>query len=515
MADQTPQDRNQAFLALMGRELRNQIPSLFARGRAGFVSGPGTEIDPPGRDLDAECGYPDAPSLETYWKLYRRGGIAKVVVDKWPNECWASYPELYETDKPVVTKFERAWRRLEERVQPWHYLHRVDKLQGVGHFAGLFLGLEAGGRDLSLPPPNVDPATGLLTDPAKPHTLSYLRAFGEGAIRVDALETNLASPRYGHPTHYSLNFADDYGAAGSSLPVANATVHWTRVFHTADNLESSEVSGTPRMEAGLNYILDIRKVSGSSGEMFWKGGFPGFQFETYPDLAGESAVDVEAVEEEVKNYVNGLRRYLSGVGGKWNPIPIQVADPSNHLDKLIALLAATIDIPVIILMGSEAGVLAGSTAVGTWKERVQGRQANYLEPRMVRPFASRLTGLGCLPTPKRVLLAWRDLNTLSDTDLASVALKKVQAMMQYVTGSVFLLMPPRYLFTLVLGYSDSQAQAIIDALGGEDKVAAKLEAMSAAGAVPDKGAAPKGGGRIGNPVTAPVGRPPVNGSLPN
>lgn len=430
-----------------------QSPSAFFE-RSRFVN---SNLDPTGRDVDKECGYITTPSIDEYREIYNRWGIAARAVNIWPDECWAAYPELYESDRPRNTRFEQAWAELASRTLPWHYLHRADRLSGIGRFGTLLMGI-ADGRKLDSPALGLDPISGEPNGQQKETKLQYLRAFDESYITILNSEPNTNSPRYGQPTYYQMEVSDPANPKLSS----KVNVHWTRVLHLADNRESSEIEGVPRLQHVLNYVYDIRKVAGSSAEMFWKGGFPGYAFETWPDLAGQATVDRDAVKEEVRAYTEGLQRFLTAVGGSWKPLMPQVADPTNHITQLLLLLCATIGVPLRIFVGSEAGHLASTQDAGTWKDRLRGRQTRYLEPLVVMPFVNRLVYLGCLPAPRQPLkLSWRDLQTLSDKDQADVALKRIQALMQYVTGGVESVMPVKMMLTLFMGLTESQSDAVV------------------------------------------------------
>jgi hypothetical protein len=485
--------------------VRNELRSLLLGRNSGTV-------DPTNRDLNKECGYLEEPTVENYLELFKRADVANRVVRIWPDECWAAFPELYETDSPQETEFERAWGDLTKRVHPWHYLHRVDVRSGIGSFGVLLLGL-SDGKDLATPAATYNMDGSLRANSVQASQLLYLRVFDESMVRVASLESDTRNARFGQPVTYQITFADPTtGTDPASLfpdnpggvPAAiDRTVHWTRIVHVADNRgdSGSEIYGSPRLEVVLNRSMDIRKVAGANAEMFWKGGFPGYQFATFPDLTGEAAVDEDSVRQEIQDYYNGLQRYLTAVGGEWKSLAPQVADPEKTLVQHLTLLCAAIGVPLRIFLGTESGHLASTQDAGTWKERLRGRQLNYLEPMLVRPFVNRLMDLGCLPRVQGYTISWRDMQTLGDKDMADVALKKVQALMQYVTGSVFTVLPPKMLFTLIMGFSDRQADAVIRELGGEAAVIKKLIKVTAK---PPTG---QGGIKTGNPQRKTQGRP--------
>lgn len=428
-------------------------------------------------DIDKECQYPEEAELNAQYfsNAYRRWGISARVVNIWPDECWASHPEVYETEKEDKTEFEKAWQKLSQKLLAFHYLHRVDRVSGIGQFGILFLGLSDGGR-LDRAPPGINGKTGEPTKDGKKttRTLNYIRAFDQSLVTIKEVDTDQKSPRCGQPKIYSIKFIDpEVAIAGTAEPSKKSVtsksldIHWTRVVHVADNRLTSEIFGEPRLKKVINYLVDIRKIGGGAGQMFWAGGFPGYAFETNPDQVNPELND-DTLKETMDAYVNGLKRYLATVGGTWKSLQPQVANPDKHLQWNINLICTTLGVPLRIFMGSESGQLASTQDDAAWRTRCSERQKNYLEPMILRPFIDRLIMLGVLPTPKlnegQYYVDWKDLRALSDDARVGVALKKCQALMTYVTGNVNQIVPQRFLLTLVMGFTEDQADAIIQEL---------------------------------------------------
>jgi hypothetical protein len=305
-----------------------------------------------------------------------------------------------------------------------------------------------------------------------------LRTFPEYLVQIKEIEQDSNNPRYGQPKLYNVKMSDPKDLS-ESAPVAQAItdqdVHWTRVLHVADNRQSSEVFGRPRLKPVYNDILDIRKVKGGGAEMFWKGAFPGISFETYPELTDVAELDAESVKQEIEAYSNGLQRYMRLIGMTAKSLAPQVADPSNHLTALLQLICATIQVPLRVFMGSEAAHLASQQDSVAWNRRLRHRQDLYLTPMVLRPFIDRLMLLDILPTIDEYIIEWRDLNVLSETDRAKISLQKAQAILQYVTSGAFALVPPRLFLELVLEFSPAEAQTIIEEAGGEGAVIKTLK----------------------------------------
>lgn len=413
-------------------------------------------IDGGGKDLDESCGYPTTVKAGDYDRMYRREGIAARVVDVWPEECWSSLPQIYETEDEVETEFERALKDLIDHKHLFHFLERVDKSSGVGEFGVLLVGIDDG---LELHEPvegmNEEGERISKTEKGTVHKLIYLRPFRQNVVHISETEMDVTNARFGLPKYYSITFRNEYKHVAKQ-------VHWHRVLHVADNRQMSETHGSPRMEKSWNRLLDIRKVLGGSAEMFWKGGFPGISFEVKND--GDVELDRESLRNEMESYMLGLQRYLAMEGVTAKSLAPQVSDPKNHLEAQLNATAIAEGIPKRILFGSEQGELASTQDSRTWNRRLAKRQNNYLTPMLVRPFVDRLIALGVLPYVETYFVVWQDLNTQTNKDKAEVAKSWAEALSKYVTGGVEEVMPLEQFLSILASLSVEEIRAITDAL---------------------------------------------------
>lgn len=433
----------------------------------------------PSRSIENECGHPDTVDLKDYSKLFARGDVAKRVVTILPDETWALDPVVYETEEEAITVFEQAWMDMLKPIPVFSFLHRADVLSGIGRFGILIIGIDDG-KQLHEPIEGLNEkgeAAG--TNPAT-RKLLYLRSLEEDMVKVSVLESDQTNPRFGLPKEYEVNFVDPKQFVDSTPTGADGKspgpkkVHWHRVIHLADNRTNNEVYGSPRMEVVYNRLLDLKKVAGGSGEMFWKGGFPGLSFETHPNLSEDITVDKEVTKKELENYMNGLQRYLVSENMTAKSLTVQVADPTAHVDTQLKLIGIAMGIPWRILAGSEAAQLASEQDSKAWSKKLTYRREAYLCPFVLRPFIDRLILIGVLPNPKEgYTVAWGDTNNLNTQQGAKIAETKTNAMARYVQAGADALMPPFHFFTLVLGYSDTEAKAIIAA--AEDHIPEVLD----------------------------------------
>ena len=427
------------------------------------LSAPGT------RDLNAECGYPDEISPEQYLQMYERNGVAETVVELYPTETWIADPEVYETERRRLTQFEKTWKKLNERLNIFHFLERADILSGIGRYGILLFGLDDG-RDLSDPVPGLD-QFGRRGPGWKKLNILYLNAFSEPHAKVTKLEDSSNSPRHGYPVEYEITTAVS-GLSGS-ITTKTQKVHWTRVLHFAEGLRTGNVFGKPRQRPVYNRLLDLIKLLGGSAEMFWKGAFPGYAFDINPEFAAASGLlsdtdEAKKLESDIKDeaykMAEGLQRYMAMVGVSVKPLTPQVANPLYHIEAQLRDIALTIKCPYSVFMGGESGKLAASQQLRLWNKRVKSRQRKHADPMLLRMFVKYCTLIGELPEIDEILTYWPDLDTLSEQDRADVADKRATTLQKYTTGKVEQYIPPYEFLTVFMGLSAHEAKMIIKAM---------------------------------------------------
>ena len=441
----------------------------------------------PRRDIDQECGYPKELSTAQYKLMYDREGLATRVVSLMPEESWSSDPDIIETEDGEETEFEKAFSVLDLKIQIWSYLAKVDEISGIGRFGILLLGFDDG-LDLNLPVEGVD-ERGEKTGKAA-HKLLFLRAFDESVVSVKSVEQDRTNPRFSMPTVYSIKFENLAVSRSDAGQTTMSTgqelqVHWSRIIHVADNRKTSEVYGIPRMQVVFNRLFDLRKIVGGSGEMFWKGGFPGYAFEMDANARKPTEDELTTLRQSIDDYSNGLQRYLNLQGVSTKSLTSQVADPKGHVDVQLELVAITMGVPKRVFMGSEQAKLASTQDAKSWNKRITRRQKKYITPYIIRPLIDRLVATGALPEPKEYDVVWNDLNALSEMEQAEILAKQIEAMAKYVTGGVDMLIPPEEFLTIFAGLPADQVKLIMDAAlkRQEEQAAEEEERMAEEAAV--------------------------------
>lgn len=438
------------------------VANIYDRALAGVPILDGRDGD---RDLDKECGYPDVITPAEYMRMYRRGDVAHRVVNLEPDECWKEYPLIYETEEERETAFEKAVDRLVQSTRLFSYLHRLDRVSGIGRFGVLLVGLDDG-NDLETPAPGYDVHSAVQrSSDAK---VLYYRVLGESSVTIVEHESDKKNARYGHPLYYNLLVQEQVDATTTTSE--NLRVHWSRVIHVADNLIESELYGSPRQEAVYNRLLDLRKVAGGSGEMFWKGGFPGLSFEVDPKHGDFSTEERDALREDVRAYAEGLQRYITMVGVSVKSLEPQISDPTNHTKNLLMLIAISKGMPMQSFMGSQQGQLDSPQDTITWKERIALRKERHVTPNIIRPVIDRFIQYGALPEPVAQLdqpnpyiVKWEAMAALNEMERAQVAKDLTEALARYSTAGGEALVPRAEFLGKFLGFSAQEVQAIENA----------------------------------------------------
>lgn len=431
-------------------------------------------IDPPARDINKECGYPDVIDARHYRAVYDRVGLGKRVVNVMPNECWKTPPEIYESEESMKKKtpFDEAFEGLNKKHQVLAHLNNADIVSGIGRFGIILLGIDDG-EDLSTPAAGFDDDGTPSKKTPKGVKLLYIRELDEAVVTIDTREENASSPRYGKPIMYSVMFEEDNSAVSgirlSRTRIVTTKVHWTRVIHVAEGCDRSLIFGTPRMQACYDRILDGRKILGSSGEGYWKGSIPGIAIEANPDVVKAlTEAQRQAIKDEVSNFQNTLQRFISVVGATVKPLAPTVTDPTPQYEACITDICITLGIPVRIFKGSERGELSSSQDAEAWNERLAHRQGTYISPMIIYPTVMRLIQLGILPpTSKRDMdgdfmfeIFWTDLNKTTDADKANVSKVNTDALVAYANSEAPSVIPPNEYLTRIMGFEPDEVEEI-------------------------------------------------------
>jgi len=434
---------------LLTNKAKGELLNLFHQQttRRQLANRLGLSFKDDNRDTYKALGYPVQLDFTHYWAFYTREHIAKRVVDAPVDACWQKPPEITENVADgEETEFERACKDLVDERKIWHYMSRIDKLSGIGEFGIMLLGFD-GEQSLE---EEVDSATKLL----------YIRPYKQDNVFIKSYEEDMTDERYGLPSVYSLKVTNAQGGVSETL------VHWTRVIHIADELLEDDILGTPRLMNVYNLIAGLHLVAGGSGEMFWRGAFPGMAFILDKDAEFDPNQDSTSLNNEINDYIHDLNRTLKLQGMDVKNLAPQVADPSKTVEVLITLIAGARNIPKRILVGAERGELGGNRDENAWTKKVRERQTNHCIPMMVRPFIDRLMELGVLPPSEDYKVVFPDISVPTEEEEAKVAETKAKTLAVYSNSmGAQEVMPPDVFLKEVMGFDDEIIEKIDEQLG--------------------------------------------------
>jgi len=356
------------------------------------------------RNLYHTLGYPEDLEYQDFLSMYTRGDLAQRIIEAPVDDTWRHAPELREGDGNDVdsdTPFTNTFDAFAQDIGLWNQLEQLDAITGIGRYGVLLIGIRDGHK-LDEPVENI---VGL-------NQVIYLQPYDEGQVTINSYVTNRGSPNYGLPEQYTIDPGE-----GDSFPV-----HYSRIIHVVEKPRFSRIYGQPRLEAIYNRLMDLQKVIGSSAEAYWKLIYKGAIISTKDGYSLPSDADsVTELETKIDDYVNDFRRFLLLDGMEMKDLGSQNVDPSNLVDVIISVIAATMGIPKRILMGSELGELASSQDAGHWAGRIASRRTKYAEGRILNPLLKRLSDWGALELPKIYSWYWQPLFELSDVDRAAAA----------------------------------------------------------------------------------------------
>ncbi len=374
------------------------------------------------RDLFSTLGYAKSTSINDHRERYRRGGIAKRVIDFYPREIWAGGFEVYDDDNPKIgTPFQLAFESISKRIPIIKQFKRADKLARLGQYSVILIGV-ADNKPL-------DQEMGRLNSPDQ---VSYLTPYAEDRAEVIELvkgDNERSNPRYGLPLYYNLKQASNGDhKPGSKLYIPDAKVHWSRVVHiTTDPLED-DLCSIPQLDPIWNLLDDLYKIVGGGSEAAWNQATQILHAKLDPNLEFEPDT-IEDLDDKMKEVSHKLRRMLMTQGVDINALSTQVDKFAANGDFIIDLICGTESIQKRIFLGSERGELASSQDRQNKIDTISAMRLDYAEPTVVRQLIDRLIKYGGLPIPNKseYFVAWVSEEKLSEKEKAEAAKLRAEA----------------------------------------------------------------------------------------
>lgn len=327
----------------------------LARARMGLLN-PSMGLDAKRSTAWCEYGFKEELTFDDLYKLYRRGGIAYGAVNKLIGLCWKTNPEVIEGDADDDSQDETAWERSNKRVfthRFWRSFAEADKRRLVGRWAALLLHI----RDSKKWNEPVTRGRGL----------AKISPVWASALKVKTRDS------YGNITMWQYT---ETQADGNPV---QRDIHPDRVFTIGDM--SDDAIGF--LEPGYNACVSLEKVEGGSGESFLKNAArqlnvnfeKEIDFNNLASLYGVSVSDLQDKFNEAAVEVNrGNDVLLTTQGASVTPLVTAVADPGPTYDVNLQTFAASVDMPVKIIVGMQTGERASSEDQKYMNARCQSRR---------------------------------------------------------------------------------------------------------------------------------------------
>ncbi len=398
------------------------------------------------RDLYSALGYKKELTFLDYWTQYTRQDIAAALINRPCNATWHGAVSIMNPGTADGNdELQKKYDSLEWKLKLKSAYLRVDKLAAIGGYAVLLLGFSdvARSEDFSK---EVSKSTSL--------ELRYVTPFSVQAAKIHEYETDTSSPRYGLPKVYQISSSTTSGLA------INLLVHHSRIIHVVGEALESDVLGVPYMRDVFNRLTDCEKLAGGSAEMFWRGARPGMAGAVDKDASASPTLK-DDLNAQWQEYENGLRRVMLTEGVTLNSLQTQVADPLNHVDVQISLIAAAKGIPKRVLTGSEKAELASSQDRDAWIEFIDNRRTEIAEPQILGALVDRLMLYGILPMVPRYTITWTPLVFSNEQDKANVGKTRTEALVAYNNAQgIGEIMPLPLFLEMVIGFSSEQVERI-------------------------------------------------------
>lgn len=373
----------------------------MARARMGLMA-PTMGLDNKRHSAWCEYGFPEQVSYENLYSLYRRGGIAHGAVEKLVGKCWQTNPELIEGDDADESKDETPWEKSAKKVftkRLWRAFAEADRRRLVGRYAGILLHINDS-RKWDQPV-------------VRGKSLKKVTIAWAGSLTVSQWVTDENSADYGQPKQWKYVESLPNGGTNQRF------VHPDRVFILGDY--SNDAIGF--LEPGYNACVSLEKVEGGSGESFLKNAARqlnvNFEKEIdFNNLASLYGVSIDELQDKFNEVAGEMNRgndvLMTTQGATVAPLVTAVADPSATYNVNLQTFAASVDIPVKVLVGMQTGERASTEDQKYFNARCQSRRGDLSFE--IEDFSDKLIELKIIDAVSEKTVIWDDLNEQTGTE---------------------------------------------------------------------------------------------------
>jgi hypothetical protein len=365
----------QLFNSMIGRHLSAMFPGFYRN----------TNVK---HDHYKDFGWPDELNFDKLYAIYKRNGIANSAVERTLSKTWQGETFLLEQERDgsqrksddKETQLEKEIRAHFRKLRFWQRIADLDRRAMVGGFSGLILRF-ADGKKWDQPVDAVSGLTGLVgVDP-----------IWATQLRVSDWHQDENDPaNYGKPKIFEFTETPIDPKEAEKKPLARTVrIHADRLFIWS---QDGTILGESLLAPGYNDLIDLEKIKGAGGEGFWKNAKAAPVFETgdstvtFADMAKAMGTTVEdlhkKMNEQVEKYNKGFDQMLMLQGMQAKQISVNLPSPEHFWSAPLQSFAASVQMPLKILVGNQTGERASSEDATDWGETIMARRQNYTHPRL-------------------------------------------------------------------------------------------------------------------------------------
>lgn len=347
-----------------------------------------------------EYGYASDLSFENYFLAYDRDGLGNAAVDIIADKCWQDHPWLIEgapdRESTALTANEARIDRVFSQAKVWQSFKEADVMALVGGWSAIIIRIADNNE---LDQPTVRPSIEALTE------------------LVPVWENQLTAVHDSNQVLQHYVYAEPQ--TGIS-PARNVNVHPDRVVIVGDPSRSR-----PLLKAGFNALTTLEKVLGGAGESFLKNASRqlNVNYDSEVDLEDIARANGGSVAELHENLSGHVRDINSGVdllmmtqGATVNPMTVAVSDPMPSYNVALQVFAASVKIPVKVLVGNITGERASTEDIKQLNDRCQSRRVSEVTAH-IEKFVAKLKAIGMLSAGQYSVM-WNDLRESTEAERA-------------------------------------------------------------------------------------------------
>lgn len=345
-----------------------------------------------------EYGYQSDLDFDDYYRAYDRDGLGNAAVDIIADKCWQDHPWIIEgapdRESTALTAKESRIDRAFSQAKVWQAFKEADVMALVGGWSAIILRI-ADSNDFDKPT-------------AKPsiEALTELVPVWANQIKPSRVNTDTLSPDYDKVEMWQYTEPSLHGTGSRTVDV-----HPDRIIFVGNPARSR-----PLLKAGFNSLVTLEKVLGGAGESFLKNASRqlNVNYDSDVDLEdiaranGGSVADLhENLSGHVQDINSGVDLLMMTQGATVNPMTVAVSDPVPSFTVALQVFAASVKIPVKVLVGNITGERASTEDIKQLNARCQSRRISEITS-SIDKLVSKLKDIGMLSAGQYSIM-WNDL----------------------------------------------------------------------------------------------------------